>query len=155
MLFNTAISLHLIPLALIMRPRPRDLSVRVPGFKEIMGTHVLKSSKFQLFLAHVSSWNLGLPIVFIVTVEFMEKMRELSNYEALQVMLIMGVSNTLGRILSVPVERYFSPLRMYVVTTICIGIFEMMIPAAYSQAGFIVIMSALGMSFGIMVSCAS
>ncbi|XP_055347939.1 monocarboxylate transporter 13-like [Paramacrobiotus metropolitanus] len=151
MLITAGICLNLILLGICMRPRPRDPSVRLPTLTELMATHVLKSSKYLLFLSHVVLWNVGLVIVFILLQKYLSEYKFLDDDQANFVVMMLGIANTVGRVASIPVERVASPMKVYVIMSILMGVFEMLLPSGWDVAGLATISSLLGLSFGIMI----
>ncbi|OWA54245.1 putative Monocarboxylate transporter 14 [Hypsibius exemplaris] len=151
MLINAGICMHIFLFALIMKSRRRDPSVRKPTIAEIMGVHVLANVKFRIFLLHVFLWNVGFIIVFTLLNSFVIARSGLTTEEAALIGMFVGILNTVGRITSVPLERFVSPVKVYVVTTLLMGVCQMGIAAGMSQIGYGVPASAAGFFFGVMI----
>jgi predicted MFS family arabinose efflux permease len=154
-LINAGICLHFFFFALIMKSRPADPTQLKPRLSQLMGVQVLASVKFRLYLLHIILWNIGFIIVFSLLNSFVKDVGGLTDGEANLISMFVGILNTVGRIASVPLERFFNPIKLYVAMTILMGLFEMLIAAGVTQAGYTITSSAAGMFFGIMVGLRS
>ena len=152
MLINAGICCHFFLFAVIMKPRKADPSVRRPTIVQIIGARVLSNIKFRFFLGHMFLWNVGFMIIFSLLGTFVNEKSGLTQEEAALIGIFIGILNTIGRVVSVPLERCLSPLKVYVATAILMGLFQMLIASGFSLAGFAIPASAAGFFFGIMVS---
>ena len=151
MLINAGLYANFFVFALMMKPRPRDLSVKRMTMRKMMAVHVLFNKKFQLFLLHVVAWNIGFMIIFsLLNSYFVEN--GLTPDEAALIGMVIGILNAIGRIVSVPLERVVDPKKTYVAMTVLMGLFEMLIVTGGSFFGYTIPASIAGFAFGIMVS---
>ncbi|GAU90856.1 hypothetical protein RvY_03216 [Ramazzottius varieornatus] len=150
MLINAGLYSHFFVFALVMKPRPRDVSVKRMTLGQIMAVHVLFNRKFQLFLVHVVIWNVGFMIVFSLLNSFIVE-KGLTADEAALIGMVGGILNAIGRVAAVPLERVLDPKKAYVGTTVAMGLFEVLILAGGSFFGYAIPLAIANFAFGIMI----